>query len=74
MRSISTTNARQRFGALLKAAQHEAIVVRRRKRDMVVVVSIEEYDRIRGIRTSKLKRLVDRIGARPGSNRVPRGT
>jgi prevent-host-death family protein len=64
MRSVSATDAKQRFAALLDAAQREPIVIRRQNRDVAVIMSAEEYDRIRGIRNTELKPIMDRIGAR----------
>ena len=63
MRSVSATDAKQRLAALLDAAQREPIVIRRQNRDVAVIMSAEEYDRIRGANTDELKRLMDRIGA-----------
>ena len=46
MKTMTVTDARKRFGALLKAVQHEPIRITRKNRDVVVVMSIEEYRRI----------------------------
>jgi prevent-host-death family protein len=44
------TDARRRFGALLDAAQKGPIVVHRRKRDVAIIVSAQQYERlIRGL-------------------------
>ena len=63
MKSVSATDAKQRLAALLDAAQREPILIRRQNRDVAVVMSVEEYDRIRGIKNAELKRIMDRIGA-----------
>jgi prevent-host-death family protein len=63
MRSVSATEAKQRLAALLDAAQREPVVIRRQNRDVAVIMSAEEYERIRGIRNADLKRIMDRIGA-----------
>ncbi len=49
MRTITVTDARKRFGALLNAVRQEPIRITRRNRNVVVVVSPEEYKRISGI-------------------------
>jgi antitoxin Phd len=63
MKSVSATDAKQRLAALLDAAQREPIVIRRQNRDVAVIMSAEEYERIRGVNNAELKRLMDRIGA-----------
>jgi len=63
MRSVSATDAKQRLAALLDAAQREPVVIRRQNRDVAVIMSAEEYERIRGINNTELKRLCDRVSA-----------
>jgi len=63
IRSISATEAKQRLAALLDAAQREPIVIRRQNRDVAVIISAQEYERIRGINNAELKRIMDRMGA-----------
>jgi antitoxin Phd len=63
MRSVSATDAKQRLAALLDAAQREPVVIRRQNRDVAVIMSAEEYERIRGINNAELKRLCDRVSA-----------
>jgi len=61
MKSISATEAKQRFAALLDAAQREPVVIRRQNRDVAVIVSPEEYERIRGANLDELDRLCERV-------------
>ena len=63
MRTVSATDAKQRLAALLDAAQREPILIRRQNRDVAVIMSAEEYERIRKINVAELTRLMDRIGA-----------
>lgn len=63
MKTVSATDAKQRLAALLDAAQREPVLIRRQKRDVAVIMSAEEYDRIRGVNNAQLKRIIDRIGA-----------
>ncbi len=63
MRSVTATEAKQNLGALLDSAQSEPVVIRRQKRDIAVVLSPREYDRLRAINTEEFKRFCDRIGA-----------
>lgn len=62
MRSVSATEAKQNLGALLDSAQSEPVVIRRQKRDIAVVLSPREYDRLRAINTQEFERFCDRIG------------
>ena len=63
MKSVSATNAKQRLAAVLDAAQREPILIRRQNRDVAVVMSAEEYERIRKRNNAELKRLCDRVSA-----------
>jgi len=63
MKSVSATDAKQRLAALLDAAQREPVVIRRQNRDVAVIMSAEEYERIRNINNAELERIMDRIGA-----------
>ena len=62
MRHVSATDAKQRLAALLDAAQREPIVIRRQNRDIAVVLSPAEYDRLRGLNVSEFQAFCDRVG------------
>lgn len=62
MRSVTATEAKQRLAALLDAAQREPVVIRRQNRDVAVIMSAEEYERIRDINASEFQRFCDRVG------------
>lgn len=61
MKSVSATDAKQRLAALLDAAQREPIVIRRQNRDVAVIMSAEEYERIRGANNDEFERFCDRV-------------
>ncbi|HEX3741043.1 MAG TPA: type II toxin-antitoxin system Phd/YefM family antitoxin [Terriglobales bacterium] len=63
MRSVSATDAKQRLAALLDAAQREPILIRRQNRDVAVIMSAEEYERIRKINVAEFQKFCDRIGS-----------
>ena len=46
MKTISATEAKQRFAAVIDAAQREPVRIRRQKRDVAVVLSAEDYERV----------------------------
>ena len=62
MRVVSATEAKQRLAALLDTAQREPVVIRRQNRDVAVIMSAEEYERIRRANIVELQRTMDRIG------------
>jgi prevent-host-death family protein len=61
MRTVSATEAKQNLGALLDSAQREPVVIRRQKRDIAVILSAQEYDRLRAINTAEFERFCDRV-------------
>ena len=64
MRYVSATDAKQRFAALLDAAQREPVVIRRQKRDVAVLVSAADYERLCAHNVDEFQRFCDRIAAR----------
>jgi prevent-host-death family protein len=65
-RVVSATEARIHFGELMREAveSDEAIIVERGGRPQVVVLSVEEYERLRkGQRQDEWKELVDQARA-----------
>lgn len=59
MRSISAIDAKNRFGQLLDAAQREPVTVTKKGRPAVVVLSIDDFERMSGIAR---QRFLDTIG------------
>jgi prevent-host-death family protein len=64
MRHISATEAKQRLAALLDAAQSEPVVIRRQKRDVAVLLSMRDYERLRALNVEEFEHFCDRIGER----------
>ena len=62
MRHVSATDAKQKFAALLDAAQREPVVIRRHDRDVAVLLSAQEYERLRDLNMQEFQRFCDRIG------------
>lgn len=67
MRSISATDAKQRLAALLDAAQREPVLIRRQNRDVAVIMSADEYDRMRDFNAAEFQRFCDRVAAQAKS-------
>ena len=63
MLTVSATDARRRLAALLDAAQREPVMIRQ-NREVAVLLSPHEYDRLRALNTDELQRFCDRIGER----------
>lgn len=68
MQYISATDAKQRLAALLDAAQHEPVVIRRQNRDVAVVLSPREYDRLRALNLAEFDRLCERVSTTAQAN------
>jgi len=64
MRTVSATDAKQRLAALLDTAQREPVMIRRQNRDVAVLLSPHEYDRLRALNTDEFQRFCDRIAER----------
>jgi prevent-host-death family protein len=64
MRSVSSSDARRRFGAPLDAAQREPLVIRRWNRDVAVLFSAEEYERLTAANVKEFQGFCDRIAKR----------
>lgn len=47
MKTVAATDAKNRLGALIDDAQREPIVIRRQNRNVAVVLSMSEYQRLR---------------------------
>ena len=65
MAIVSSTDAKQRFGALLDIAQREPVHVQRHDRDIVVVISAQDYDEYRRLQLKQL--LQQDSDQRPGN-------
>jgi len=63
VRSVSATDAKQRLAALLDAAQREPVMIRRQNRDVAVIMSAQEYERIRRKNIDEFQKFCDRVGA-----------
>lgn len=52
------------MAALLDAAQREPVVIRRHERDVAVILSPREFDRLRALNAAELQRFCDRVAER----------
>ncbi len=61
MRTVSAIDAKNRFGQLLEAAQREPVTVTKQGRPAAVVLSVEDYERMRGAARARLLDSVRRM-------------
>ena len=62
MRRISATDAKQTFASLLEAAAREPVVIRKQKRDVAVVLSMEAYERLTRLNVQAFQGFCDQVG------------
>ena len=62
MQTVSATKASQNFAAMLDAAQHEPVRIQRHERDIAVLISAAEYERIHQMRVQELIRFTEETG------------
>jgi prevent-host-death family protein len=62
MRHVSATEAKQTLSAVIDAAQREPVVIQRQKRDVAVILSVQEYQRLTALNVEEFERFCDRIG------------
>lgn len=63
MREMSATAAKQHFAEVLDTVQREPVIIRRHERDVAVVISVEDYDRLRRAKIDEFNAFCDRVGA-----------
>lgn len=62
MQYISATDAKQSFSATIDLAQREPVVIRRQNRDVAVILSPQDYDRIRKINIEDFQQFRKKMG------------
>jgi prevent-host-death family protein len=61
MRYVSASDAKQKLAAILDAAQREPVMIRRQKRDVAVLLSAQEYERVCATNRGEFLRFSDRV-------------
>lgn len=64
MQTVSANEAKQSLGRVLDTAQVEPVLIRRHNRNAAVVISPQEYDRLRALNLREFDEFCDRIGLR----------
>jgi prevent-host-death family protein len=64
MRYVSATDAKQGLAAVLDTAQREPVVIQRQKRDVAVVLSVQEYEKLTALSIAEFQRFCDEVAER----------
>jgi len=62
MPTMSATHAKQNFAAMIDAAQREPVRIQRHERDVAVLISADEYEKIQKLRVQELLRFTEETG------------
>ena len=68
MREIAARDAKNRFGQLLDEAQSAPVRVTKKGRAVGVMMSMQQYERLRGAAWERLAATMDALGTRAASN------
>jgi len=64
MRHISASEAKQTLSAILEAAQREPVIIQKQRRDVAVLLSMRDYERLTAINLADFQNYCDRISQR----------
>ena len=68
MKTVHATEAKNRLGAILDDAQHEPVVIRRQDRDIAVILSMADFERLRSGNIQAFLDLRNQIAAEAAAN------
>jgi PHD/YefM family antitoxin component YafN of YafNO toxin-antitoxin module len=68
MKTVSEMEATTRLDAILDEAQREPIAIRRDDRDIAVVVSLKEYERLRELNVQAFLDLRNQVASQAAAN------
>jgi len=68
MKTVAATEAKNRLGAILDHAQREPVVIRRQDRDIAVVLSMADYERLRSGNIQAFVDLRNQVAAEAAAN------
>lgn len=64
MIAISSNDAKQSFGRILDSAQRGPVVIQKHNRPAAAILSIADYQLLRGLNVSEFESFCDAVGAR----------
>jgi PHD/YefM family antitoxin component YafN of YafNO toxin-antitoxin module len=62
MRTVTASEAKQGFASVLQSCEHEPVVIQKQKRDVAVVMSMQEYGRLTRLNVAEFQRFCDAAG------------
>ena len=62
MRVVTASEAKQGLASVIEAAAREPVVIQRQKRDVAVVMSMAEYERLVRLNVAEFQRFCDAVG------------
>ena len=63
MRTVTASEAKRGLALVIETAAREPVVIQRQKRDVAVVLSMQEYERLTRLNVTEFQRFCDRVGA-----------
>ena len=63
MLTVTASEAKQGLARVIEAAAREPVVIQRQKRDVAVVLSMQEYERLVRLNVAEFQRFCNRVGA-----------
>ena len=63
MLSVTASEAKKGLAGVIETAKREPVVIQRQKRDVAVVMSMEEYQRLAHLNVAEFQRFCDQVGA-----------
>lgn len=64
MTTIAANQAKQNFGQILDSAQREPVLIQKHNRPAAVLLSTQEYNRLRGLNRSEFADFCQKVGER----------
>ncbi len=64
MKTIAASDARKSFASLIDDAAREPVVIQRQQRNVAVVLSMQEYERLTELNKREFQRFCDQVGRR----------
>lgn len=64
MRTISATEAKQSLGMMIDVAQREPVLIQRQHRDVAVLLSVHDYEQLRGAQVESFTLLCEEMAKR----------
>jgi prevent-host-death family protein len=63
MKKVAATEAKNRLGALIDDAQREPVIIQRQERDVAVLVSMRDFERLRQMNVNAFLEARDAVAA-----------